>query len=67
MAVATVPSACTGVHWRVVGATVLGGDYRCRQYGVVVGWNASEGRCSVELEDGRGPFGIKPSNLEFVC
>ena len=33
------------------------------QRGVVTAFTASSGRCSVELEDGRGPFNIKPENL----
>ena len=34
------------------------------QRGVVMGFNASTGRCSLKLEDGRGPFKIKIENLE---
>ena len=34
------------------------------QRGVVTGFDASSGRCSVQLEDGRGPYKIKPENLE---
>ena len=33
------------------------------QYGFVVGFVAETGRCEVELEDGRGPFKLKPGNL----
>ena len=33
------------------------------QRGVVTGFDASTGRCSVQLEDGRGPYNIKPENL----
>ena len=36
------------------------------QRGVVTGFDASNGRCSVQLEDGRGPYNIKPENLEVV-
>ena len=36
------------------------------QRGVVTGFIASAGRCSVQLEDGRGPFNIKLKNLEVV-
>ena len=36
------------------------------QRGVVTGFDASSGRCSVQLEDGRGPYKIKPGNLEAV-
>ena len=36
------------------------------QRGVVTGFDASSGRCSVQLEDGRGPYKIKPGNLEEV-
>ena len=36
------------------------------QRGVVTGFDASSGRCSVQLEDGRGPYKIKPENLEEV-
>ena len=36
------------------------------QRGVVTGFDASSGRCSVQLEDGRGPFSIKPANLAEV-
>ena len=36
------------------------------QRGVVTGFDASSGRCSVQLEDGRGPYKIKPENLEGV-
>ena len=36
------------------------------QRGVVTGFDASSGRCSVQLEDGRGPYKIKPENLEVV-
>ena len=36
------------------------------QRGVVTGFEASSGRCSVQLEDGRGPYKIKPENLEEV-
>ena len=36
------------------------------QRGVVTGFDASTGRCSVQLEDGRGPFSIKPANLAEV-
>ena len=34
------------------------------QRGVVTDFDASSGRCSVQLEDGRGPYKIKPENLE---
>ena len=34
--------------------------------GVVTGFDASNGRCSVQLEDGRGPYKIKPENLGVV-
>ena len=33
------------------------------QRGVVTGFDAPNGRCSVQLEDGRGPYKIKPGNL----
>ena len=33
------------------------------QRGVVTAFIASSGRCSVQLEDGRGPFTIEPGNL----
>ena len=33
------------------------------QRGVVTGFDASSGRCSVQLEDGRGPYKIKLENL----
>ena len=36
------------------------------QRGVVTDFDASSGRCSVQLEDGRGPYKIKPENLEEV-
>ena len=36
------------------------------QRGVVTGFEASTGRCSVQLEDGRGPYKIKPENLGVV-
>ena len=36
------------------------------QRGVVTGFDASNGRCSVQLEDGRGPYNIKPENLGVV-
>ena len=36
------------------------------QRGVVTGFDASTGRCSVQLKDGRGPFSIKPGNLAKV-
>ena len=36
------------------------------QRGVVTDFDASSGRCSVQLEDGRGPYKIKPENLEMV-
>ena len=37
------------------------------QRGVVVGsFKAASGRCKVELEDGRGPFGLKAENLLHV-
>ena len=36
------------------------------QLAVVTGFDASSGRCSVQLEDGRGPYKIKPENLEVV-
>ena len=29
----------------------------------MTGFDTSSGRCSVQLEDGRGPFSIKPGNL----
>ena len=35
------------------------------QRGVVTGFVACTGRCSVQLEGGRGPFNIKPDNLVF--
>jgi hypothetical protein len=35
-----------------------------RQRGVVVGFDAASGRCEVKLEDGRGPFKLKPENLK---
>ena len=34
------------------------------QRGVVTDFDASTGRCSVQLEDGRGPYNIKPGNLK---
>jgi hypothetical protein len=37
-----------------------------RQRGVVVGFVAASGRCEVKLEDGRGPFSLKPENLKMV-
>ena len=36
------------------------------QRGVVTGFDVSTRRCSVQLEDGRGPFSIKPANLAKV-
>ena len=33
------------------------------QRGVVTAFVASTGRCSVQLENGRGPYNIKPENL----
>ena len=36
------------------------------QRGVLTGFDASTGRCSVQLEDGGGPFSIKPANLAEV-
>ena len=35
-----------------------------RQRGEVVGFVASSGRCEVKLYDGRGPYRLKPENLE---
>ncbi len=34
-----------------------------RQRGEVVGFVASSGRCEVKLDDGRGPYSLKPENL----
>ncbi len=33
------------------------------QRGVVARFDPASGRCQVKLEDGRGPFNIKPENL----
>ena len=35
-----------------------------RERGEVVGVVASSGRCEVKLDDGRGPYGLKPENLK---
>jgi hypothetical protein len=35
-----------------------------RQRGEVVGFVASSGRCEVKLDDGRGPYSLKPENLK---
>ena len=35
-----------------------------RERGEVVGFVASSGRCEVKLDDGRGPYSLKPENLE---
>ena len=35
-----------------------------RQRGEVVGFDASSGRCEVKLDDGRGPYRLKPENLK---
>ena len=35
-----------------------------RQRGEVVGFVASSGRCEVKLDDGRGPYRLKPENLK---
>ena len=34
------------------------------QRGEVVGFVASSGRCEVKLDDGRGPYSLKPENLK---
>ena len=34
------------------------------QRGEVVGFVASSGRCEVKLDDGRGPYRLKPENLK---
>ena len=36
------------------------------QRGVVAGFDAVSGRCKVKLNDGRGPFSLKPENLHVV-
>ena len=36
------------------------------QRGVVAGVDAVSGRCKVKLNDGRGPFSLKPENLHVV-
>ena len=59
---APIPTNTTTVHLRGLQAKPeLNG-----QRGVVTGFDASSGRCSVQLEDGRGPYKIKPENLEVV-
>ena len=35
-----------------------------RQCGEVVGFDAASERCKVTLDDGRGPYGLKPENLK---
>ena len=35
-----------------------------RERGEVVGFVSSSGRCEVKLDDGRGPYSLKPENLE---
>ena len=35
-----------------------------RERGEVVGFVASSGRCEVKLDDGRGPYSLKPENLK---
>ena len=34
------------------------------QQGSVTAFNASTGRCSVQLDDGRGPINVKPENVK---
>ena len=36
------------------------------QRGVVTFFDASSGRCTVQLEDGRGPYKVKPGNLRAL-
>ena len=38
-----------------------------RQRGEVVGFDTASGRCEVKLEDGRGPYGLKPENLKELA
>jgi TPR repeat protein len=37
-----------------------------RQRGVVVGFDVASRRCEVKLDDGRGPYGLKPETLRLL-